>query len=115
MEKKRQKIWTAIGVGIAIALLLYWLTLAIWIDDDTDPPMPPPVEETSIQVCFIIETGKETALLREKEAKRRFRRAKISGLEELIYTIIFLFFVCFIGIILSFVYSCNKHYPLSCF
>ena len=28
---------------------------------------------------------------------------------------IFLFFVCFIGIILSFVYSCNKHYPLSCF
>ena len=32
MEKKRQKIWTAIGVGIAIALLLYWLTLAIWID-----------------------------------------------------------------------------------
>ena len=40
MEKKRQKIWTAIGVGIAIALLLYWLTLAIWIDDDTDPPMP---------------------------------------------------------------------------
>ena len=43
MEKKRQKIWTAIGVGIAIALLLYWLTLAIWIDDDTDPPMPPPV------------------------------------------------------------------------
>ena len=37
MEKKRQKIWTAIGVGIAIALLLYWLTLAIWIDDDTDP------------------------------------------------------------------------------
>ena len=42
MEKKRQKIWTAIGVGIAIALLLYWLTLAIWIDDDTDPPMPPP-------------------------------------------------------------------------
>ena len=51
MEKKRQKIWTAIGVGIAIALLLYWLTLAIWIDDDTDPPMPPPVEETSN--CFI--------------------------------------------------------------
>ena len=49
-------------------------------------------------MCFIIETGKETALLREKEAKRRFRRAKISGLEELIYTIIFLFFVCFIGI-----------------
>lgn len=42
-------------------------------------------------MCFIIETGKETALLREKEAKRRFRRAKISGLEELIYTIIFLF------------------------
>ena len=54
----------------------------------------------AIQVCFIIETGKETALLREKEAKRRFRRAKISGLEELIYTIIFLFFVCFIGIII---------------
>ena len=52
-------------------------------------------------MCFIIETGKETALLKEKEAKRRFRRAKISGLEELIYTIIFLFFVCFIGIILS--------------
>ena len=47
MEKKRQKIWTAIGVGIAIALLLYWPTLAIWIDDDTDPPMPPPVEEIS--------------------------------------------------------------------
>ena len=47
MEKKRQKIWTAIGVGIAIALLLYWLTLAIWIDDDTDPLMPPPVEEIS--------------------------------------------------------------------
>ena len=45
MEKKRQKIWTAIGVGIAIALLLYWLTLAMWIDDDTDTPMPPPVEE----------------------------------------------------------------------
>jgi hypothetical protein len=66
-------------------------------------------------VCFIIETGKETALLREKEATLRFRQAKISGLEELIYTIIFLFFVCFIGIILSFVYSCNKHYPLSCF
>lgn len=44
-------------------------------------------------MCFIIETGKETALLREKEAKRRFRRAKISGLEELIYTIIF-FFLC---------------------
>ena len=43
-------------------------------------------------MCFIIETGKETALLKEKEAKRRFRRAKISGLEELIYTIIFLFF-----------------------
>ena len=38
-------------------------------------------------MCFIIETGKETALLREKEAKRRFRRAKISGLEELIYTL----------------------------
>lgn len=47
MEKKRQKIWTAIGVGIAIALLLYWLTLAIWIDDDTDTPMPPPVDEIS--------------------------------------------------------------------
>ena len=46
-------------------------------------------------MCFIIETGKETALLREKEAKRRFRRAKISGLEELIYTIIFLFFDIF--------------------
>ena len=58
-------------------------------------------------MCFIIETGKETALLREKEAKRRFRRAKISGLEELIYTIIFLFFVCFIGIIIL-AYSWNK-------
>ena len=38
MEKKRQKIWTAIGVGIAIALLLYWLTLAIWIDDGYRSP-----------------------------------------------------------------------------
>ena len=45
MEKKRQKIWTAIGVGIAIALLLYWLTFAIWIDDDTDTLMPPLVDE----------------------------------------------------------------------
>ena len=38
MEKKRQKIWTAIGVGIAIALLLYWLTLAIWIYSETSAP-----------------------------------------------------------------------------
>ena len=47
MEKKRQKIWTAIGVGIAIALLLYWLTLANSIHDDTNQPMTPPIEEIS--------------------------------------------------------------------
>ena len=39
----------------------------------------------------------------------------VCGMVMLPITVIFLFFVCFIGIILSFVYSCNKHYPLSCF
>ncbi len=43
-QQKRQKIWTAIGVAIAVVLLLYWLTLAIWIDDDTQAATPPPIE-----------------------------------------------------------------------
>ncbi len=45
MEEKRSKIWTAIGIAIAIALLLYWLTVAIWVDD-SDLASTPPVEQS---------------------------------------------------------------------
>ena len=78
------------------------------IDDDTDPPHASsrrrnikllkytkiaPDKKTFLQYkCVLLsKPGKKRLSLGKKEAKRRFRRAKISGLEELIYTIIFLF------------------------
>ena len=39
----------AIGVALAIVLLLFWLTLAIWIDDEPDelPAKSPPKSSTT--------------------------------------------------------------------
>lgn len=42
---KRKKIWTAIGVALAIVLLLFWLTLAIWIDDELEAAIVPHTEQ----------------------------------------------------------------------
>ena len=42
-----KKIWTAVGVAVAIVLLLYWLTLAIWIDDSPEAAVVPETEQTS--------------------------------------------------------------------
>ncbi|WP_283389169.1 hypothetical protein [Barnesiella viscericola] len=50
MEKRqnnRKKFWTAVGVALAIVLLLYWLTLAIWIDDSPEATVIPETEQTS--------------------------------------------------------------------
>ncbi|HJG89060.1 hypothetical protein [Barnesiella viscericola] len=50
MEKKKnnwKKIWTAVGMALAIVLLLYWLTLAIWIDDSPEAAIVPETEEAS--------------------------------------------------------------------
>lgn len=50
MEKRqnnRKKIWTAVGVALAIVLLLYWLTLAIWIDDSPEAAVVPETEQAS--------------------------------------------------------------------
>lgn len=46
-RQKRKKIWTAIGVALAIVLLLFWLTLAIWIDDEPEAAIMPHIELTS--------------------------------------------------------------------
>ena len=48
MEKRqnnRKKIWTAVGVALAIVLLLYWLTLAFWIDDSPEAAVVPETEQ----------------------------------------------------------------------
>ena len=45
-RQKRQKIWTTIGVAIAIVLLLYWLALAIWIDDEPEASGLPTTEQS---------------------------------------------------------------------
>ncbi len=50
MEKRqnnRKKIWTAVGVALAIVLLLYWLTLAIWIDDSPEAAVVSETEQAS--------------------------------------------------------------------
>ena len=47
-RRKRQKIWTVIGVAIAIVLLLYWLTLAIWIDDEPEASTQPTIEQATM-------------------------------------------------------------------
>lgn len=44
-QQKRQKIWMAIGVALAIVLLLFWLTLAIWIDDEPEAAIVPHTEQ----------------------------------------------------------------------
>lgn len=35
----------AIGVALAIVLLLFWLTLAIWIDDEPEAAIGPHTEQ----------------------------------------------------------------------
>lgn len=44
---KRKKIWTAIGVALAIVLLLFWLTLAIWVNDEPEAAIVPHTEQTA--------------------------------------------------------------------
>lgn len=46
-RQKRQKIRTVTGIVLAIVLLLYWLTLAIGIDDDPNAAVDYPAEETA--------------------------------------------------------------------
>lgn len=78
--RKTTKIWTAIGVGIAIALLLYWLTLAIWIDDDTDPYASSRRRNIELLKYTKIATGKNflqyKCVLLSKPGKKRLSLGK---------------------------------------
>ena len=46
-RQKRQKIRTVTGIVLAIVLLLYWLTMAIGVDDDPNAVVDYPAEETA--------------------------------------------------------------------